>query len=400
MSSPLLLVGWQRGVRRALRAVGSRPVAVLHQRGSAPPAADELDGAVAVDLHGPTEALAAAAAQALHGARPAAVVALAERTVLAAARLRDGFALPGNGAAVALRCADKVAMKRTMDAAGVPVAPWREVRAGDDAGALVEALGLPLVLKPRRDSGGRGQRLLRDAAAVAEALAAIGAAEAGEAADMARGWLAEGWVDGVEMSVESFVHAGEERFANPTAYHVPRHASVLPAALEPEVWDAVRAFAARAVGAAGVERGITHLELFRRGDDLVFGELAIRPPGGRLMTLLQRAWGFDPWEALLRLELGQPFDFPRRERQAAGAWVLHPGAGTLRAVRGLEEARAVPGVRRIALKVSTANGRRPRIPQRRGSGQDVGAIYAEGRDAAAVAAALDGAHERLVFDLE
>lgn len=395
MSNPLLLLGWQAAVRPALRAVAEqRRVVALVPADTRPPEVPEVDAVGTVDLHGPERAIGSAAQALLDGERPAAVVALAERTVLSAARLRADYGLPGNGPEVALRCADKLVMKRAMDAAGVPVAPWREAHAGSDAAQLVAALGLPIVLKPRRDSGGRGQVRVEDAGALAAALADLG-----PSAEVGTSWLAEGWVEGLEMSVETFVHAGVPCFANPTAYHVPRHASVLPAALEPDAWQSVRDFAARALRAAGVERGITHLELFQKGSALVFGELAIRPPGGRLMKLLERAWGFDPWEAVLRLELGEPVTFPHRPRRAAGAWVLHPGTCTLRAVRGLEAAQAVPGVRRVSLKLGD-EGPPWHIPERLGSGQDLGAIYAEGPDATAVANALTAAHERLIFDLE
>ena len=397
VGDPLLLLGWHRAVRPALRAVSggtARRVVVLVAAGKRPPEAPEVHVAGTVDLHGPEDAILAAADRLLEGARPAAVVALAERTVLAAARLRAVHDLPGNNPDVALRCADKVVMKRAMDAAGVPVAPWREVDARTEPAALVNALGLPLMLKPRRDSGGRGQVRVEDAASLADALTSLDLHGA-----VGTGWLAEGWLEGVEMSVETFVHGGQPCFANPTHYHVPRHASVMPADLAPDAWQAIRAFTTRALRAAGVERGITHLELFRRGDELVFGELAIRPPGGRLMRLIKPAWGFDPWEAMLRLELGEAFTFPDSPRRAAGAWVLHPGAGTLRAVRGLEQAGGVPHVRRVNLKL--ADGGPPwQIPERVGSGQDLGAIYAQGPDAAAVADALTSARMQLEFELE
>lgn len=387
----LLLVGWRGGLRKALRKVAARRVAVLVPEGDALPEADEIDRAASVDLHGPPSSIAETAAALLDGGRPSAVVAAAERTVLAAARLRADHGLPGNDPEVALRCADKVVMKRAMDAAGVPVARWREVGATTEATELIDALGLPLMLKPRRDSGGRGQVRCDDPETLARALRDLNSDDG-----TSHGWLAEGWVQGVEMSVETFVRDGAPCFGNPTAYHVPRHASILPAGLASEDWEAVQAFVARALAAAGVERGITHLELFRGEAGYVFGELAIRPPGGRLMPLLQRAWSFDPWEAVLRLELGQPFAFPTRARRAAGAWVLHPGSGTLRAVEGVEAASAVEGVRRVKLKLPA--GPPPwSIPPRLGSGQDLGAIFAEGPDAGAVARTLDAAHERLVF---
>ncbi len=386
---PVVLVGFSRDVLGALEVVGHRALVVI-AKGQRRPEHEAIEAVCEVDLHGPLAAVERAVRERLAERTPATVVALAERTVLVAAHLRAAFGLPGNSPKTALSCADKVVMKRAMEAAGVPVAPWREVRADTTARELIEALGLPVLIKPRRDSGGRAQRKL-DTVEATEAALAVLAREA----PRGYGWLAEGWIVGREMSVEAFVRGGAVVFANPTEYYVPRHANIVPAELEADVWREVRAFTERAIAAAEVERGIVHLELFRTTRGLVFGELASRPPGGRLMKLLGRAWGFDPWEMLLRHQLGEAPEFPASARRTAGVWILHPGAGTLKAVHGLERARALPHVRRVALKVRPGDT----IAERIGSGQDVGAVYAEGPTRDAVADALSTAHATLRFEL-
>jgi hypothetical protein len=113
------------------------------------------------------------------------------------------------------------------------------------------------------------------------------------------------------------------------------------------------------------------------------------------MKLLQSAWGFDPWEALLRLELGEDVAFPAAPRRVAGVWVLHPGTGHVGAIRGLDEVRALPHVRRVALKIQPGEA----IAERQGTGQDVGALYVDGPDRDTVATALARAHERLQIEL-
>ncbi|QDU68157.1 ATP-grasp domain-containing protein [Engelhardtia mirabilis] len=389
---PLLLIGFRLGVLRALRELDRRAIVVV-DRGRQVPADERIEAVREVDLHGPIGAIESQVRAALGQREPAAVLALAERTVVVAAHLRAALGLPGNSPATALACADKVVMKRAMDAAGVPVARWCELRRDSTAAELVEHLGLPLVIKPRRDSGGRQQRKLDDLPAVELALAELAR---GDGYDQGYGWLAEGWIDGVEMSVESFVRGGASLFANPTEYFVRRHANILPAQLPQETWSQVREFAAAAVRAVGVERGMTHLELFQTARGLVFGELAVRPPGGRLMQLIERAWGFDPWRAMLELELGLEPRFPHAPARCAGVWLLHPGAGTVRAVQGIDQARAVPDVRRVVLKV----GRGDHVTERLGSGQDVCAVYAEAEERDAVARALSAATDAIHFELD
>ncbi|HEY4253278.1 MAG TPA: 5-(carboxyamino)imidazole ribonucleotide synthase [Roseomonas sp.] len=59
-------------------------------------------------------------------------------------------------------CQDRIAEKRFLEAAGVPVAPWRPVESLEALRDAVAALGLPAVLKTTRlGYDGRGQAVLR-----------------------------------------------------------------------------------------------------------------------------------------------------------------------------------------------------------------------------------------------
>src|SRR5262245_26170958 len=89
---------------------------------------------------------------------PDAVVALTEGAVTAAARLRARLGLPGLLPEHALFCTDKRAMKRAAAAGGLRCAHFVDAAAGLSAAQIVERLGLPLVVKPARSSGGRGMR--------------------------------------------------------------------------------------------------------------------------------------------------------------------------------------------------------------------------------------------------
>jgi hypothetical protein len=116
------------------------------------------------------------------------------------------------------------------------------------------------------------------------------------------------------------------------------------------------------------------MELFLTDGGPVFGEIAARPPGGYLMDLMGRAYGFDPWEKLIRLALGETPAFPARADRYAGVWVLHPGAGTVGKIRGLTKARAVPGVRKVVCTLGPGDV----VKERLGSGDSKGRIVVEG----------------------
>ncbi|MEZ6016209.1 MAG: ATP-grasp domain-containing protein [Planctomycetota bacterium] len=376
----VLLVGFRAGIVRAAERLGV-DLAVVDRR---PPSAllrPRLCAALVHEWSGPVQALVDEAQRALAGRSVAAVLALTEGAVLPAAHLRAAFGAPGSDVETAERCSDKRAMKAAIRAAGMSCAPYAEVTADTTAEGIVERLGLPLVLKHPRSSGSRGQCIAHDLDAVRRELRGRG--------------LAEGFVRGVEMSVEGFFRDGELLFMNTTEYLVPLHASLVPSAVGPELGAELRALLVRATEALGLRIGVTHMEVFLTDSGLVFGELAARPPGGRLMPLMQRAYGFDPYEALLRIALRRPVSFPSEARLCAGSWVLHPGAGRLARVSGLEAAARVPGVRQVLVRVREGDT----ILPREGSGQDIGYIDAEGADRDAVARALHAARAALQFDL-
>ena len=102
------------------------------------------------------------------------------------------------------------------------------------------------------------------------------------------------------------------------------------------------------------------------------------------MELIARAWGFDPWLALLCIALGRPVSFPETAARSAGVWFLHPGEGEVLGVEGLDEARNVPGV--IAVDCALEVGQR--ISRRDGTGQHEGRVLAVTDDHASSARAL------------
>jgi biotin carboxylase len=377
----VVLLGSRSGALRAAARLGLE-VFLLTTRPLGPKAADRVarhaplePGARAAEVLGEVRGL-------LDGQRPDAVLPVTEGTVELAAHVRAALGAPGASVEAARNSTDKIAMKQAAAAAGLPVTEWEVVRAGTDARDLLARLGSPVVMKRARSSGSRGLCMARDAAQIGAAL---------DRCD-----LAERFVEGREMSVELLFTEREVLFANPTEYLVPLHANIVPAALDGATWAAARTLAERAVRAMGLARGLAHVELFLTRAGPLFGEIAARPPGGRLMQLIQRAYGFDPWEALLRIELGERPALPRAPRSTAGVWMLHPGEGRVRAVSGAEEAAAVPGVTAVRCRVAAGD----RVARREGSGQDIGYIEARGRGRDDVAGALLNAHETLRIELD
>ncbi len=106
---------------------------------------------------------------------------LAERGDFAEAVVDAGLAFVGPSASTIRAMGDKTEARRRMEAAGVPVVPGTHARldSGREARNVAESIGFPIVLKAAAGGGGKGMRVVRDAAEVPNAFdAAVREAEA------------------------------------------------------------------------------------------------------------------------------------------------------------------------------------------------------------------------------
>jgi len=271
-----------------------------------------------------------------------------------------------------------------------------------DPRAIARAVVYPCVLKPLRLSASRGVIRADDSAGFVAAHARLSSIIAG--CDTA--FLVEDFVAGYEVALEGLLvnrrlhvlavfdkpDPLDGPFFEETIYVTP---SRVPAALQ----AAIVQCAERAARALGLAEGPVHAELRYndRGPWLI--ELAARPIGGRCSAALRFGAGASLEEILVRHALGMPIASLEREAVASGVMMIPiPGAGMLREVRGVAEARAVPLVEDVQI---TAHPGEQLVPLPEGS-RYPGFIFARGgggETPAAVEGALREAHGRLAFIL-
>ena len=141
---------------------------------------------------------------------------------------------------------------------------------------------------------------------------------------------------------------------------------------------------------------MTHLEVYLTERGPLFGEIALRPPGGYIMNAITHAWDFNPWAAFLAMELGEPFAFPARPVGYAASEVLHPGAGRVRSIRGKTQVLDEQGIREFRLKLKQGDTVAPRAAL----GQDTGYIVHVSATPAQRLALHQRIGQQLVIDLE
>ena len=327
-----------------------------------------------------------------------AVVGVDDDTAVVAAHVAERLRLKGNSVPAAVAARDKHRQRELLAAAAVPVPRFALHRLDEDPRELAKTIVYPCVLKPLRLSASRGVIRADDPASFVAAHERLQAIVAG--CDTA--FLVEEFIPGFEVALEGLLvnrrlhvlalfdkpDPLDGPFFEETIYVTP---SRVPAGLQ----AAIVQCAERAARALGLVEGPIHAELRynERGPWLI--ELAARPIGGRCSAVLRFGEGDVSLEELiLRQALGMPLPSLQRERHAAGVMMIPiPGAGTLREVRGIPEAKAVPLVEDVQI---TAHPGERLVPFPEGS-RYPGFIFAQGDTPAVVEAALREAHRRLVF---
>ena len=137
---------------------------------------------------------------------------LFEHTVYPAAVLRDHFGVPGTRPQVALRCRDKVEMKRALEGSDVVVPKFWPVQESTTAAELEQLLvGIPgrVVLKPRGQAGSAGVRAFDSVADLLDQAAGAG---------FENGYEVEEFVEGTVCHLDGVVRDGAVGFLSVSRY--------------------------------------------------------------------------------------------------------------------------------------------------------------------------------------
>lgn len=255
------------------------------------------------------------------------VIANSEETVVLGAKARKFLGLKLLGSKITERFHNKFIMKNSAREAGIPITNYELINQKTTAESLVANLGLPLVVKPVDESGAQDVKIAKTIDDVNTI--------------MKSGLLAEAFVTGSEVSVESFVQNGEVIFTNCTEYLHQWRKSAVPAPLDENLKNRILELNESVIKHFKLNRGMTHAEFYLTKSGPVFGEIAVRPPGGYYMELIQKVYGFDAWETYVQLSCGKKIKSLNGNPKGHAAVVMfHPGPGKVTAIKGVEEVKA------------------------------------------------------------
>jgi biotin carboxylase len=265
------------------------------------------------------------------------------------AQARSTLGVPGLSVAAATNFRDKSRMKDVLRANGIPCARHALAGSVDEAEAFGRASGYPLVVKPPAGAGAQQTFRVENAEQLRAALGTVRPSPRDPL-------LLEEFIIGAEHSLETISIDGKAVWHSLTHYYpTPLHVLenpwiqwclVLPREVDDPRYDDIKDAARRALSALGMTSGLSHMEWFRRRDgSIAISEVAARPPGAQITTLVSRAHDIDFVQAWTRLMIFNTFAAPGRKYAAGAAFLRGQGEGRVRAVHGWEQvARAFEGM--------------------------------------------------------
>ncbi|MGH8457118.1 MAG: formate-dependent phosphoribosylglycinamide formyltransferase [Stenotrophobium sp.] len=222
---------------------------------------------------------------------------------------------------------------------GVPTSPYRFADTEADYRAAVQALGLPCVVKPVMSSSGKGQSLVKTAADIDHAWEY---AQQGGRTGPGR-IIIEGFVPfDYEITLLTIRHAGGTSFCAPighTQEDGDYRESWQPHPMKATVLEKAKTISAKVTDALG-GRGIFGVELFIRGEEVIFSEVSPRPHDTGLVTLISQ--DLSEFSLHVRAVLGLPIPNIRQRGPSASCAMLFSGDRQAPVFSGLEQALAEP----------------------------------------------------------
>ena len=268
------------------------------------------------------------------------IVGALEQLQVPLAHVREGLGIEGMDVPTALNVRDKARMKTVLQYAGVPCARHQLIRHPSEALAFADAVGFPLVAKPPAGAGAQSTYRLDEPGALRGWLQALPPSPDDPA-------LLEEFLVGEEHTYDSVTVGGQTVWASVADYRPPpldvlrnpwmQWTVLLPHDIDGPEYARIHQLGPAALRALGVKDAFTHMEWFRRPDGSVaVSEVAARPPGAQLSSMLGYVHDIDFYSAWTELVILGHFEPPARQFAAGTAYLRGQGRGRVRAVHGVE----------------------------------------------------------------
>lgn len=264
---------------------------------------------------------------------------------------------------------------------GLPTSPYRFAETREEFDKAVKEVGIPCVVKPVMSSSGHGQSTIREASQIDDAWRISqegGRAGSGKV-------IVEGFVTfDYEITLLTVRHCAGTTFLKPVGHHQvdgDYRESWQPQAMSQEAIEKAEAIAKAITEALG-GYGIFGVELFVKGDEVIFSEVSPRPHDTGMVTMISQ--DLSEFALHARAILGLPIPDVRFYGPSASKAIVVEGNTKEYEFCNLEQVLEEPGVQiRFFGKPEIAGHRR------------VGVILATDESVVAALAKAERAYDKL-----
>lgn len=224
---------------------------------------------------------------------------------------------------------------------GIPTSKYEFAQTEDEFNAAVERIGFPCVVKPVMSSSGHGQSVVRDESQVAEAWKISqegGRAGGGKV-------IVEGFVDfDYEITLLTVRHCAGTTFLKPVGHHQvdgDYRESWQPQGMSAAAEKKAQEIAGKITDALG-GYGIFGVELFVKGEDVIFSEVSPRPHDTGMVTMISQ--DMSEFALHARAVLGLPVPEVRFYGPSASKAIVVEGNTTEYEFQNVDKVLEEPGV--------------------------------------------------------
>jgi phosphoribosylglycinamide formyltransferase 2 len=247
----------------------------------------------------------------------------------------EGYRVIPNARAAQLTMNREGIRRLVAEELGIHTSAYRFASTRDEFSEAIKAIGLPCIVKPIMSSSGKGQSTLREQPDINPAWDYAqqgGRSGAGKV-------IVEGLVDfDYEITLLTVRHAGGTTFCEPIG-HIQvdgdYRQSWQPQPMSEQALGSARDIAGRVTDALG-GRGIFGVELFIKGDDVIFSEISPRPHDTGMVTMISQ--DLSQFALHARAILGLPIPVIRQLGPSASSVILVEGNSTQVCFEHLEAA--------------------------------------------------------------
>lgn len=224
---------------------------------------------------------------------------------------------------------------------GIPTSKYEFAQTEDEFNAAVERIGFPCVVKPVMSSSGHGQSVVRNESQVAEAWKISqegGRAGGGKV-------IVEGFVDfDYEITLLTVRHCAGTTFLKPVGHHQvdgDYRESWQPQGMSAAAEKKAQEIAGKITDALG-GYGIFGVELFVKGEDVIFSEVSPRPHDTGMVTMISQ--DMSEFALHARAVLGLPVPEVRFYGPSASKAIVVDGDTTEYEFQNVDKVLEEPGV--------------------------------------------------------